>query len=289
MQSFMKPIQRATLMPSRLLLTSCLLLALAAETLAGVSGAALKETIETVLRKFGQEVSEQGLETMSQKIEALALKYGDDGLAAVKRVGPRALQLVDDAGVQGVQAVRLLSRYGDDAAWVVAKPSRLSIAAKYGDDAAEALIKQGEIAEPLIESLGSSAAQALKTVSPQNGRRLAILAEDGTLQQIGRTDELLTVVRQYGDAGMEFIWRNKRGLAVTAALAAFLADPQPFIDGTVQLTSAVAEKVVQPVAQEVAKNANWTIVLPLLAIVAVGYLFLRSYVRQRLLAKLSRS
>ncbi len=276
-------------MLGRLIIANCLLLACSVEAVAGVSSAALKETVETVLRKYGKEVAEQGLETVSQKIEAIAIKYGDDGLQAVQRVGPRALRLVDDAGEQGLQAIRLLSRYGDDAAWVLAKPRRLSIAAKYGDDAAEALIKQGEIAEPLIESLGSSAAKALKIVTPQNGRRLAMLADDGTLQQIGRSDELLAVVSKYGDAGMEFIWKNKRGLAITAALAAFLADPQPFIDGTVQLTSAVAEKVVQPVASEVAKNANWTIVLPLLAVVGLGYLFLRGYARQRLLAKLSRS
>ena len=71
--------------------------------------------------------------------------------------------------------------------------------------------------------------------------------------------------------------------------AAFLANPQPFIDGTVQLTDTVADKVVQPVASEVAKNANWSIVLPLLALMCAGYWVVRSYLRQQLTARMSRS
>jgi hypothetical protein len=261
-------------------LTSCL----PAVSYAGISSKAAKEAAEFVLRKFGKEAEEQGLQTLTRKIEALGLKYGDDAVTAVKKVGPRAFRYIDEAGEGGLQSVKLLARYGDDAVWVVSKPNRMAIFAKYGDDAAEAMMKQGQIAEPLIESLGTPAANVLKTVTTQNGRRLAMMAEEGTLAKIGRTDQLLSVIGKFGDRGMNFVWRNKGTLGVAAALTAFLANPQPFIDGTVDLTQAAAESIGQPLANEIGKSANWTLVLPILAAIAVLLLGLKIWLRHRLVA-----
>lgn len=249
---------------------------------AGVSSKAAREAAEFVLRKFGQEAEEQGLQRLTRKIEQLGLKYGDDAVSAVKKVGPRALRYLDEAGEGGVEAARLLARYGDDAVWVVSKKNRLALAAKYGDDAAEAMIKQGQIAEPLIQSLGKPAAESLKTVSKQNARRLAMMAEDGTLKKLGRTDELLSVVGRFGDRGMDFVWRNKGVLVLGTALAAFLAHPEPFIDGTVELTKAATEGIGAPLAKEIGKNSNWTTVLPLFAAVGALLIGFKLWLRHRL-------
>jgi hypothetical protein len=249
---------------------------------AGITSKAAKEAAELVLRKFGKEAEEQGIQTLTRKIETFGLKYGDDAVAAVEKVGPRAFRLVEQAGDNGLESVRLLARYGDDATWIVNNNSRLALAAKYGDDAAEAMIKQRKVAEPLLESLGQPAANALKTVSTQNGRRLAMLAEDGTLSRIGRSDELLRVVGRYGDRGMNFIWRNKGALLVAATLTAFLAHPEPFIDGSVELTKSAAENIGQPLANEVGKSANWTFVLPALAAITASLLGLKLWLRHRL-------
>ncbi|HEV3340684.1 MAG TPA: hypothetical protein VG125_10015 [Pirellulales bacterium] len=248
--------------------------------LAGLTTKAAKEAAELVIRKFGKEAEEQGLQMLTRKIESLSLKYGDEAAIAVKKVGPRTFRVVEEAGENGLQSVRLLSRYGDDAVWVAGNKSRLALFTKYGDGAAEAMIKQGKIAEPLLDSLGKPAANALKTVSRQNGRRLAMMAEDGTLRRIGRTDELLNVVGRFGDRGMNFVWRNKGTLAVAATLAAFLANPEPFIDGAVELTTAAAESVGKPLANEIGKNANWTLVLPLLAAVAAVLIGFKLWLRQ---------
>lgn len=221
-----------------------------------------RQTAEYVMRKFGKEAAEVGVETLTRRIEVLIAKHGDEALVAVKKIGPRALTLADEAGVHGAESlsIKLMAKQGGDAVWVVAKPNRLAIFVKYGDDAAEAMIKHGEIADPLLQSLGKPAAGALKAVSPQAGRRLAILAEGGELAQMGRTPELLDVVGKYGDRAMDFVWRNKGSLTVTAALAAFLADPQPFIDGTVDITRIAADSTVKPLAAEAAKRINWTVV-----------------------------
>jgi hypothetical protein len=262
-------------------LAICLAVLPLAPCMAGITSKAAKEAAEFVIRKFGKEAEEQGLETLTRKIESLSLKYGDEATAAVKKVGPRALRCIEQAGDNGLESVRLLARYGDEAMWVAGNKSRLALYAKYGDEAAEAMIKQGKIAEPLIETMGEPAANALKTVSTQNGRRLVMMADDGSLAKIGRTDELLGVVGKFGDHGMNFVWRNKGTLAVAATLAAFLAHPEPFIDGTVELTQAAAEGIGKPLATEVGKNADWTLVLPTLAAVVGLLLAFKLWLRQR--------
>ncbi len=222
-----------------------------------------REAAEYVVGRFGKE----GVEGLARKIEVLAFKHGDDALVAVKKVGPSTFRLVEEAGEHGLDAVKIMAKFGDDAVWVVAKKNRMAIFVKYGDNAGEAMIKHGEIAEPLLESAGKSAAGALKAVSPQSGRRLAIMQTEGELARIGRTPELLDVVAKYGDRAMEFVWKNKGSLAVAAALAAFLVNPKPFIDGAADITKVVAENAVKPladasgqVASEVAKSINWTLV-----------------------------
>lgn len=249
---------------------------------AGVTSKAAKEAAEFVLRKFGKEAEAHGLQTLTKRIESLGLKYGDDALAAVKKVGPRALNYIDEAGETGLQSAKLLAHYGDDAVWIVRKQSRLAMFSKYGDDAARAMMKHGQIAEPLITSLGKPAATALRSVSPRNARRLAMMAEDGTLAGIGRTEALLAVIGKYGDRAMAFVWRNKGALAVAGALAAFLANPEPFIDGTVELTKAAGESIVKPLATEIGRGTNWTFVLPTLAAIAGVFVGLKLWLSRRL-------
>lgn len=232
-----------------------------------------REMAEYVMKKFGKEVADEGVETLTKRIQTVTVKYGDDGVAAVKNVGPRSFRLIEEAGENGIESVKLMAKYGDDAVWVVGKKNRLAIFVKYGDDAAEAMIRHGEIAEPLIGKFGNSAATALKSVSPQNARRISMLAEDGDLAAIGRTPELLAVVGKYGDAAMDFVWKNKGALTVAAALTAFLSDPEPFIDGTCDLPP----RILGPIAEEVGKRTNWTLVILTLIGVAGGYFGLRHW------------
>lgn len=240
-----------------------------------------REMAEYVMKKFGKEVADEGVETLTRKIETVIVKYGDDGAAAVKNVGPRSFRLIEEAGENGVESVKLMAKYGDEAVWVVGKKGRLAIFVKYGDDAAEAMIRHGEIAEPLIGKFGDSAAIALKSVSSQNARRISMLDDAGELAAIGRTPELLTVVGKYGDAAMDFVWKNKGALTVAATLAAFLSDPEPFINGTRDLAQTVGTSLVQPIAQEVGKRTNWTLIVLTLIGIACGIIGLRYGLRRQ--------
>jgi hypothetical protein len=124
----------------------------------------------------------------------------------------------------------------------------LRLVSRYGDDAAEVMIRHKGIAQPLIAAHAQPAIKAMQSLSPQNARRLAILHADGDLIRMGRTQELLEVITRYSDQAMEFIWKNKGALLVSTALAAFLADPQPFLDGIRQLTENVSKHAVDRLA-----------------------------------------
>ena len=219
----------------------------------------------------------QGVETLTQKVSTLAAKHGDDAFDAVKKVGPRSFRLIEEAGEHGAQSVKLMARHGDDAVWVIAKPNRLTIFAKYGDDAAEAMMKHGEIAEPLLTALGKPAAGALKSVSEQGGRRLAMMAQDGELARIGRTTDLLEVIAKHGDRAMDFVWRNKGTLSVITALTAFLANPEPFLNGTADITRIAAEQVARPILT----NTNWTFVFVAAVIVFGGIAVFKAWSKHR--------
>ncbi|MFO0906869.1 MAG: hypothetical protein U0835_00615 [Isosphaeraceae bacterium] len=104
------------------------------------------------------------------------------------------------------------------------------------------MMKHPGVAEPVIERLGQPAVRALEAVGPRNARRLGMMADEAS-------PEMLGVIARYGDPAMEFVWRHKAVLAGGAALAAFLANPEPYIDGTNELAATMADATVRPVAE----------------------------------------
>ncbi len=248
---------------------------------AGSKSKAAQEAAEYLFKQGSKEVVEHGVEAFARKVETIAMKHGDDVFRAVKAVGPQALPLIERAGSHGGRAAKILATHGEHAAvLVVSRPSAMSLVAKHGDVAALALVKHPGIAEPLVEKAGGSAIAALTAVGPQAGRRLAILAE-GETAHIATHPKVLEVIARFGDRAMDFVWKHKGSLVVTAALAAFVADPEPFITGGRDITKIVAENAVKPLAEasgraaenaaaqiapEVGRNTNWTVVF----IAAVG-------------------
>ncbi len=241
--------------------------------------AAVREAAEYVMERFGREAAEETVESVASKLTRLCAKHGDEAIVAVKKVGPRAFKLVEEAGEQGPSAIKLMVRYGDEAAWVISQPKRLAIFIEHGDDAAEAMIKHKDIVLPLLERYKGPAAQAFKAVDGQSARRLAMMEKAGELAKLGRTDGVLTTVARYGDKGADFVWRNKGALAVGAALTAFLADPEPFIAGSRDLANVVGDVAKEPL-REAARGTNWTIVA--LSVLAVLFAIAGIKLRRRL-------
>jgi hypothetical protein len=247
---------------------------------------AAQEVAEFVLRKFGKEAVKDGAQALARRIEKAALAHGSDVVyQAVKRVGPRGLHLIEEAGTHSKQVARLLASHGEHGAvFVASKPRAMQLVLKHGEEeVAAALVKTRGVALPAVESLGKPAVRAFQAIgTPRNARRLAMMAaEGGELAQIGRTPELLAVIEKYGDKAMRFIWKHKGALAVTATLTAFLVEPEPFLNGVKDITQAMAENTVKPLAEvpaiaakegaaEVARKTNWTLVfLALIAVLAL--------------------
>lgn len=253
-----------------------------AAVFAGPKSQAAREAAEYVMRKFGKEAAAETAEKLSVRIESLAARYGDDAVRAVRQGGPRALRAIESSGDLGSAATRLLSKQGDKALWIVENPQRLKLFAGYGDEAASAMLKHKGLAEPLISSFHKPAARALAAVDGQNARRLSMMADSGELARLGRSDALLDTIARYGNRGMDFVWKNKKALAVGAALTAFLADPQPFIDGTAQLADQLARPVAEKVGGEIARRTDWTRLGATALIVAGVYFALRFVIRERI-------
>jgi len=232
---------------SQLVPTTLALLIAATAAQASVTGKTIRETAEWATRRFVKEAGEEGAEQLAKRMAQLAARHGEDLVAqAVKKVGPRAMDIATSAGAQADVALRLLAKHGDDAVLAAGNATSRNLVAKFGDDAAAAILKHGSVGESLVGRFSAGGAKALASVSPQNGRRLAMLAEDGQLAA-----PLMDVVARYGDRACGFIWQNRKALAVGAVLTAFVADPEPFLNGTVELTNIVASEVVKPAIEQV--------------------------------------
>lgn len=244
---------------------------------ASVSSHLVRKTTELIGKQFSREAADMGTRALSQHVSRIASKYGDEGLRALQKCGPRAVKLIDDAGPQGASAVRLLSRYGDDMLRVVAHPSQLKLAQSLGDDAARILARHGAVAEPLLKAHGRVGVQALSKLSSRNVRRMAMLEGDGVLKQIPKCDSVLATVAKYGDSGCNWLWHNKGTLCLAGtgavATAAFLADPEPFINGTKDLAAIFAESIAEPLALAAAAQIPWGMLalsIPIILMVLLG-------------------
>jgi len=102
-----------------------------------------------------------------------------------------------------------------------------------------------------------------------------MMAADGTLAASGRADDILNVIGRYGDRAADWVWRNKAAIAVSAVAAAFVAEPERFLDGALEVVRIGADSVVRPVVEKAAESINWNLVLASACIVLVIIVWFR--------------
>jgi hypothetical protein len=245
-----------------------------APAMAGVTSAAIRETAEYVMKKFGRGAAGQTVEEVADTTARVVTRYGDDALPLIRGTGHRGFAALEQAGAQAPDVIRLYARKGDEAVWLISEPKKLTIFLKHGDSAADALIKHPKIADELIGRFGDDAVGAVNGVSRRGAQRVGMIADEGVLTATPRSPELLPVIGRYGDEAADFIWRNKGALTVATVLGSFLADPQAYISGAKQL-------IVDPILGPLVQNTNWTwIIAGLLFVVFLPYL-VRSIARAR--------
>jgi hypothetical protein len=256
-----------------LILAVALFLFCAPVAQAQVKAKAAKEVAELLFERFGAKVG-SSVPELTARLEGLTARYGEEALLAARKGGPSALGLIEAAGADGAKAVRVLALHGElGASRVLSRPTAMKQFLQYGDEAAAVLVKHPGVAESLIERGGAQAISALGAVGPQNGRRLAMLME-GEFANAGRHPELLGIVARHGETAVNFLWQNKATLAGGAALATFLADPEPFLNGTRDIAAVLGENVVKPVAGGIFTLLNIALVgigILLLAIIGLAY------------------
>jgi hypothetical protein len=147
-------------------------------------------------------------------------------------------------------------------------------AARHVDDAARAVTPHLKVGMTLVP-LARSSRRAMAGLAPRNARRLAILAEDGTLARSGRWGELVAVIERHGDRAMDFIWRHKGALTVTTVLGTFLADPEAFLGGGRELIGGAAREATQPLADVAdAAASRWRNIARSVVVVGLAWLVL---------------
>lgn len=221
---------------------------------AGVATSAARETAEYVLQKFGRGAAGQTVEEVADTTARAITRHGDEVVPLVRHAGHRGFAALEQAGDQAPEVIRLFARKGDEAVWLISEPGRLRLFLKHGDSAADALVKHPGIADDLIRRFGDEAVGALNRVAKSSAQRMAMAADEGVFSATRRSPELLSMVRRYGDAAMDFIWRNKGALTVAALLGKFLADPEAYISGAKQL-------IVDPVLASIVRSTDWTWVI----------------------------
>jgi hypothetical protein len=277
-------------MKTMLLLVACLLIFWPTQVYADGKTKAIQETAEWIAERFGRQITQKGMPSLVVRLESYVAKYGDGFLHAIRNVGPRAFQVVDDMGaMHASRAIGIMSRHGEKGLVnILTRPQALKLVTHLGETAEAALVKHPAIAEKVIASHGAPAIRAMQSLGTQGGRRLAMLSEAGDLARLGRTEELLSVIGRFGEKGMQFIWDHKGALMVTGAITAFLANPEPFIEGTVKLTSEVISSAVKPlaevpkvIAEHAASSINWTLVALCLIASCSGMALWKFHRRQR--------
>jgi hypothetical protein len=227
-------------------------------SVAPAQSAAAKKVAAEIVEAFGREALERG----EARVVRLVEDYGDDAVRALRRAGPAGVAALEKHGAAGA---KIVARWGDDGVRLLAFEGDAAVAAftKYGDEAVELLVRHPGAGRQLLENFGEQALRA--PLSTEGMVTLNRLAEP--IRSSGRSGEILAVVEKFGDRACRFLWRNKGVVFGAALLAAFLADPQPYLDG-------VKELVVEPVAAagtEAVRRADWTIVFVVLGLAVVAW------------------
>ena len=239
------------------MLTLILLLSVAQPALAASKAKALQEATEYLFRRGATKAGGETAEQLSKRAAVLVSRYGDEGLEAFRKLGTRSLRLADEAGEYGADAVRLMARHGEAATPLLRSPGLLSLCARHGDDAATALLRHGDVVAPVVRRFGTDGAKTAGRLTSRNARRLAMLTAENSIDP-----RVVTVVSQWGDEAMAFVWKNKASLAVSAGLVAFVADPERFLNGSARLTDVVAQHTLHPLTAvpiAAAKSIPWAL------------------------------
>jgi hypothetical protein len=235
---------------------------LVALSLLCAQSAAARRAAREVVEAFGRET----IEAAEPRVVRLVEAYGEEAATVLRKVGPSGVQALERFGAPGL---RILARWGDDGIRLLSVEGESAVAAmaRHGEGAVDLMIRHPGVGRDLLARFGEQVLRTpLRTESMVTLGRLS----DG-IASSGRSAEIFAVIEKYGDRACDFLWRNKGTIFAAAALASFLHDPQPYIDGVKQLAVDPATRI----AHDAAAGTNWTLVFIVGILVASVWLGIR--------------
>lgn len=227
-----------------------------------------REAAGQATRRGGQRMLGRLAAESPEAVAQITYRYGDDGLRVVNQHGRPAMRaLLSSSDEVGAPMARMMQRHGDDAVRMAQSPAGRRILATENDAMIRAMSRTRGQAYPMLHQHGPRAARTLNQLSPQQSRQLMALHREGhfTAPQF---EQILDVIGRHGGSALDFIWKHKGALAVTAVLVAFLNDPDPFITGAKDVTALLAGEVgkaasttMTSVGSEIAGHINWNVLV----------------------------
>ncbi len=201
-----------------------------------------------------------------EAVAQITYRYGDDGLRVINQHGRPAMRaLLSSSDEVGAPMVRMMQRHGDDAVRMAQSPAGRRILVTENDAMIRAMSRTRGQAYPMLQQHGPRAAQAMNQLSPRQSRQLMVLHRERWFSA-SQLEQILDVIGRHGGSALEFIWKHKGALAVTAVLAKFLHDPEPFLSGAKDITALLAGEVgkatattMTGVGSEIAGHINWNL------------------------------
>ena len=245
-----------------------------------VGGKLARDIAEGLAEQAGKKASREFVETTTVQLEKIASKCGNESLDVIEKNGIAAFRVLqsagDDAGPYLVKAIRA---YGDDAVRVAQTAAGRTILRNGSETAVRAVSRHTDAVIPLLRQYGDEGARALSQLSPANGRRLLQMVEEKSLAS-GDLQLLMRTIGQYGDKAMDFIWRHRKVLTSVTLLAAFVSNPEPYLNGAKQLGEVAAAPLVQ-FAETAAKSISWNLWVGVALMMCGLGLFLKRRVRMK--------
>ena len=238
-----------------------------------IGGKAARELAEELAEQAGKRAGREFVETATVQLSRIAGKCGAESLDVIQKHGLVAyrvfLKAGDDAGPYLTRAIRV---HGDEALRIAQTSAGRAMLREGSDAAIRVVARHGDAAIPLLRRYGDDGVRAFERLSPANGRRLIQLSEENMLKAES-IQALMRPLRDHGDRAMQFIWKHKKVFVSIAVVAAFVADPEPYLNGVKHLLFDPVVGGVTEVFGKIVDSIRWNLWAGVLAM-AIGLKFL---------------
>ena len=204
-------------------------------------GKAARETIEYTARKFGINLAKESGKHFARQAERFIVRYGDDGIRALKKGGP---DLLSAARRHGKDAVKICAGHGDDTARYLVKhmDEALPIWRQFGREGTELMVKHPGLARTLLTQFGKKGLKIGQKLSTQMLIKFLRISRKSTKKV--DLEGLVDGALKYGDKLIEFLWSHKWKLTFGATVYTLLKEYEKGLTVT-EIDKSGEEKAVQ--------------------------------------------